>query len=92
MYFLAVRIYHGVYQNYRHFDKNRKKGYHATTLEVSVIYQSLALFCAFTTIIIRIGCCIAVEMFCKKYQFLRKKSICTEVFLKYRRRACLVLL
>ena len=74
------------------FDKNRKKGYHATVLEVSVLHQSLALFCAFATIIIRIGCCIAIEMLSTSYQFLRKKSICTKVFSKYKRRACLVLL
>ena len=43
-----------------HFDKYRKKGYHATTLEVSVLHQGLALFCIFATIIIKIGCCIVV--------------------------------
>ena len=31
-------------------------------------------------------------MFCTSYQFFRKKSICTEVFWKYKKRACLVLL
>ena len=67
-------------QIYRHFDRNRKKGYHATTLEVSVPHQSLALFCAFTTIIIRIGCCIAAEMLCTSYEFFRKKPICTKSF------------
>ena len=63
----------------RHFDKNLKKGYHATTLEVSVLHQSLALFCAFTTIITTIGCCIAVEMFCKVHSLSSGKVECTFV-------------
>ena len=57
-----------------------RKGIMLQTLEVSVLHQSLALFCAFATIITRIRCCIAVEIFRTSYQFLRKKSVCTKVF------------
>ena len=66
-------------------------------MEVSVLDQSLALFCAFATIIIRIKCCIAVEMFCTSYRFSARNLFCFVLysvlyFLKYKSRTCLVLL
>ena len=64
-----------MYWNYRHSDKNQKKGYHATMLEVSVLHQSLALFYTFAEIIIRIRCCVVVEMFCTSYQFFSERNL-----------------
>ena len=36
--------------------------------------------CAFTTIIIRIGCCIAVEMFSTSYQFSERNLFALKSF------------
>ena len=55
-------------------------------LEVSVLYQRLALFCVFATIIIKFGCRIAVEMFCRSYQFSERNLFVQKSFENIRER------